>query len=115
MKKYLGIKEVEGMPMNLGDYNTYKGWTIPEDEDPGKLGYLVKYPDGYVSWSPLTAFEDSHTEIEGDANTPHYYTSLINTLLIKTDSIVVVLPNSREKSLVKTKLDEAYLWLNSSR
>ena len=83
MKKYLGIKELEAKPMNLGDYNAYKGWTIPEDEDPEKLGYLVKYSDSYESWSPLIAFDNAYTEIEGDVNTPPYYTSLINILLNK--------------------------------
>lgn len=28
------------------------------------LGYLVVYPDGYVSWSPTTAFEEGYTRVE---------------------------------------------------
>ena len=31
MKTYIGIKKVEAEPMNRGDYNKYRGWTIPED------------------------------------------------------------------------------------
>lgn len=29
--------------MTRGDYNNYRGWTIPKDEDPKDEGYLVKY------------------------------------------------------------------------
>ena len=31
MKKYIGTKMIEAKPMNRGDYNKYRGWTIPED------------------------------------------------------------------------------------
>lgn len=65
MKKYLGVKMIEAKPMNLGDYNRYKSWTIPEDEDPMKEGYMVVYPDGYVSWSPKEIFEEAYREISG--------------------------------------------------
>lgn len=46
--------------MNLGDYNSYRGWTIPENEDPSSEGYLVKYNDGYESWSPREVFEEAY-------------------------------------------------------
>ena len=62
MTGYIGIKRVEAKPMNLGDYNAYKGWTIPENEDPATEGYLVKYADDYISWSPAGAFEEAYTE-----------------------------------------------------
>ena len=31
--------------MNLGDYNNYRGWTILENVNPEREGYLVKYED----------------------------------------------------------------------
>ena len=62
MTSYIGIKRVEAKPMNLGDYNSYKGWTIPEKEDQATEGYLVRYADDYVSWSPAGAFEEAYTE-----------------------------------------------------
>ncbi len=60
MEKYIGVKIIEAKPMNLGDYNNYKGWNIPENEDPKRDGYLVKYSDNYISWSPREAFEDAY-------------------------------------------------------
>ena len=62
MKKYIGTKIIEGKPMTRGEYNLYRGWTIPENENPEDAGYLVKYPDGYESWSPKEQFEEAYRE-----------------------------------------------------
>ena len=62
MKKYIGTKIIEGKPMTRGEYNLYRGWTIPENENPTDAGYLVKYPDGYESWSPKEQFEEAYRE-----------------------------------------------------
>jgi hypothetical protein len=43
MKKYQCHKIVQAEPMNLGEYNKFKCWTIPEDEDPEREGYKVVY------------------------------------------------------------------------
>ena len=60
MTCYIGTKLILGREMNLGEYNLHRGWTIPEDEDPEKEGYLVSYPDDYISWSPKDVFEESY-------------------------------------------------------
>ncbi len=62
MKNYIGVKLIGAQPMNLGEYNKYRGWQILDDEDPEKEGYLVKYPDGYESWSPKDVFEEAYRE-----------------------------------------------------
>ena len=56
--------------MNRKEYNDYRGWTVPDDENPEDEGYLVEYVDspnsnhpnhkGYISWSPKDVFERSH-------------------------------------------------------
>ena len=66
MEEYIGTKIVKAEPMKLGDYNDYRGWTIPEDEDPEREGYLVKYPDDYVSWSPKEIFEEAYVRTENN-------------------------------------------------
>nr|DAU51108.1 MAG TPA: Dec protein, OB-Fold, Decoration, VIRAL PROTEIN [Caudoviricetes sp.] len=60
MQKYIGVKRIKARPMTRGDYNTYRGWQIPADEDPADEGYLVKYRDGYESWSPKEVFEEAY-------------------------------------------------------
>lgn len=65
LERYKCHKEVHAKPMTRGDYNTYRGWQIPEDENPSDEGYLVVYnkgtPDHYESWSPKKVFEDGYT------------------------------------------------------
>jgi hypothetical protein len=68
MEKYIGFKLIDAKPMNLGEYNNLRGWTIPADEDPSRERYLVQYPDGYVSWSPKEIFEKAYMQV-GDNNT----------------------------------------------
>ena len=64
MKKYIGTKIIEAEPMSRGAYNEYRGWTIPADENPADEGYLVRYPDGYESWSPKPVFEEAYRQTD---------------------------------------------------
>lgn len=50
MKSYVGTKKVEAEPMTRGDYCKSKG--IDNGTVDTADGYLVKYSDGYTSWSP---------------------------------------------------------------
>lgn len=62
MKKFIGTKVVELTEMNRLEYNDYRGWDLPADENGDDEGYLVEYLDGgkvndsrhagYISWSP---------------------------------------------------------------
>lgn len=62
MEKYIGTKMIEAKPMTRGDYNKYRGWTIPADENPADNGYLVRYADGYESWSPELTFDEAYRD-----------------------------------------------------
>jgi hypothetical protein len=68
VKKYIGFKMIKAEPITRGDYNKFRGWKIPADENPNDEGYKVVYPDGYVSWSPKEVFEKAYMQI-GDKNT----------------------------------------------
>ena len=65
MEKYIGTKVITAKSMTRGDYNNYRGWTIPEDENPADEGYLVKYEDGYISWSPKSTFDKAYRDFDG--------------------------------------------------
>ena len=60
MQKYIGTKQIEARPMTRGDYNNYRGWQIPAEENPADEGYLVRYSDGYESWSPEKQFNEAY-------------------------------------------------------
>lgn len=57
---YLGVKMIEATKMGSSTFNRdFK----PDKYNPQaetESGYYVKYPDGYVSWSPKKAFEDAY-------------------------------------------------------
>ena len=65
--KYIGTKLIKAKPMTRGDYNAYRGWTIPENENPDEEGYLVVYVDSddYVSWSPKDVFDRAYRSCDG--------------------------------------------------
>ena len=58
--------------MNRADYNTYRGWLLPEDENGSDEGYLVEYLDGgkpnhadhegYISWSTEEVFLNTYRD-----------------------------------------------------
>ncbi len=70
---YEGTKRLLGTPMTRAQYNEYRGWTMPGDENPNEAGYLVEYQDGgkandsrhagYISWSPAEVFERSYRAV----------------------------------------------------
>lgn len=70
MKKYIGTKLIEAEPMTRGEYNEYRGWTTPADENPADEGYLVRYSDSYVSWSPKEVFDKAYLVVDDNENLP---------------------------------------------
>lgn len=66
MKRYIGTKIVDARPMSRREYNEYRGWTLPINENGDDQGYLIEYRDGgvgndsrhqgYISWSPAEVF-----------------------------------------------------------
>lgn len=63
MKSYIGTKVINAKEMNRGEYNKYRGWEIPEDENPEDEGYLVVYDNDYQSWSPKNVFEAAYRQV----------------------------------------------------
>jgi hypothetical protein len=74
MKPYIGVKVINAKPMTRLEYNSFRGWDVPTDENPDDEGFLVEYTDGgkantkafvgYVSWSPKTVFEKAYRQIK---------------------------------------------------
>lgn len=59
-KTYIGLKQLQALPMKLGAYNKFRGWSIPGSEDPTRAGYVVQYASGYISWSTKADFDASY-------------------------------------------------------
>jgi hypothetical protein len=70
MEKFIGVKLINAKPMTRLEYNEFRNWTLPEDEDGNDEGYLVEYLDGgkpnhpdyenYVSWSLADVFRNAY-------------------------------------------------------
>lgn len=70
MTQYIGTKLIGARPMTRQEYNEYRGWTLPANEDGNDAGYLVEYLDGgpandsrhtgYISWSPKEVFDRAY-------------------------------------------------------
>lgn len=70
MEQYIGTKVINAKPMTRQEYNDFRGWKLPEDENGDDLGFLVEYLDGgqantkdytgYISWSPNDVFVNAY-------------------------------------------------------
>lgn len=77
---YIGTKRINAIPMTRLEYNNFRGWTLPADENGDDKGYLVEYVDspkpnvngfkGYVSWSPEEEFKAAYKS-SGNMNFGH--------------------------------------------
>lgn len=124
MKKYTGTKQVSAMPMTLGEFRTYSGRDpYSNSEDPGNsyMGYLVKYEDGYESWSPMEVFEKAYhcTETYIDRLKFEYNTEAekLNKLIAFTRSeLFNKLPEHRKKKLyIQEKIMRDFVNILSER
>ena len=67
MKTCVRLNVVDAMPMSRGEYNAYRGWTLPVGEIPDDDGYIIWYRKGtaneYISWCPKKDFDEVSREI----------------------------------------------------
>lgn len=63
MKRYIGTKIIEAEPAYKVDGKTVQptDWPVPEGSK-AEEGYAVRYPDGYMSWSPKEVFEEAYRQ-----------------------------------------------------
>lgn len=80
MTLFVGTKLIKVKPMTRADYNLYRGWDLPDNENGADAGFLYEYLDGgqsndsrhegYISWSPSDAFNESY-KTSGDLSFGH--------------------------------------------
>lgn len=91
MVLHFGTKRILAQPMTRAEYNDYRGWTLPADENGADQGYLVEYTDGdrsnhpnhagYISWSPADVFNQSYRP-DGALNFGHALEALKQGLAV---------------------------------
>lgn len=87
MKEYIGTKRLKAAPMNRFEYNNYRGWKTPYDEN----------NDNYISWSPKDVFECTYHEVEEAKSTAPFLVTftdeqkqVLKDGYMKTDGIITV-------------------------
>jgi len=74
VKRFIGVKELYAQKMNRREYNQYRKWEMPHDEDGADEGYLVEYiggqknhPEhkGYIAWLPKNELERDYRPADG--------------------------------------------------
>lgn len=73
LTRYLSVKLVNATPMTRGAYCEFRGWDVPDNENPDDEGYLVEYLNSpnpnvdsfknYVSWSPKAVFDMQNNQL----------------------------------------------------
>ena len=117
MQNYMGIKLLQAKPMTRGDYNIYRGWTIPANENPADDGYLVKGSSTYETWSPKDAFEMAYLPLDNDTSiTPAVVNGFIanvsasqvdgKTCLVKAQSLTGFMQYETSSCVVPENYDE---------
>lgn len=67
MKRYIGTKIIEAKPGTMAEAQALKSnypLELREKVTDGPNGYVVKYEDGYISWSPKEVFEGAYRECD---------------------------------------------------
>lgn len=72
MKNYIGVKIIKAQPGTMAEAQAMKNGCsrevqekLAQKADPANQeGYIVKYPDGYISWSPKDVFEKAYRELD---------------------------------------------------
>lgn len=112
MKKYIGTKRVEAMPMTLGEYikksgrNPYQNSQDMHGEN--EPGYLVRYKDGYESWSPKEAFDEAYRCNESFLDRLHIeHVDLIE----KFEKCALFVDSEKFREVVKEDYPAFLLWL----
>ncbi len=72
MKNYIGVKIVKAMPGTMAEAQAMKcGCPVDvqkkifqQSGTKDQEGCIVKYPDGYISWSPKDVFEKAYRSLD---------------------------------------------------
>lgn len=88
MKTYIGTKIIQAEPALRIDGKVYSPDEIlPEDTDV-EVGYRVRYPDGYESWSPRDVFEAAYMPVLNNpqlkTNEPSVSQQMVDDFILET-------------------------------
>ena len=96
MMQYVGTLAVRAKPMSRGDYNNLRDWTIPENENPDDLGYVVET----VGEAP------NHKDYEYGIRWIPHHTFMMNFMQVETSTnLGVAKALTEERAYISTKYE----------
>lgn len=81
-----------------------------EETRDGKEGYAVKYPDGYISWSPKDVFESAYLPM-GDGNDNRVTQEMVEKFLGKRH---IAITADEKTTLVKATMVSGFVQYEAS-
>lgn len=61
MEEYILVADAMAEPMTRGQYNSLRGWVLPENENSNDKGYfvtlLISNESEHITWYPETVFK----------------------------------------------------------
>lgn len=63
LKRYAGSRMIDAKPMTRAEYNAFREWELPENENGEDEGYLVirqREGNDHLSWIPKDIFEEEY-------------------------------------------------------
>lgn len=112
LRTYIGTKQIKAFPMSWGDYCKLRGFEVGE-KHPNTIGYIVEYPitedstpnvegfEGYVSWSPVKAFDEAYMVAENETHLIRIEISRTRKEIERLEKILEV--ESKRFSVLDTK------------
>lgn len=107
MKNYISVKKVKAEPMNLGQYYKYKGYSMPNTDGINAKGYMIYYPDGYISWVPEAVFKKSYLEMMEENSITQ---KDVDSFIAKIDTVKM----GDKTTVVQTTLKNGFVLTESS-
>lgn len=64
MNYVISTRLMQTEEMTRGEYNIFRGWTIPQNENPDDKGYKVTDTTGHVSWVPEEQYNRNFLKVD---------------------------------------------------
>lgn len=111
MKQYVTTNLVSAKPLTRLEYNQYRGWTLPENENGDDMGYLIEDKEsklvndnrhtGYITWLPAQEFETKYQSLGDVENLPPHFQRVIAEKVL-LDGMLNRLSNFIESDIFET-------------
>lgn len=70
MSYVISTRLMKSEKMTRGEYNYFRGWSIPANENPNDDGYILQDNTGHISWIPEEQYERNFLKVDKNKKLP---------------------------------------------